>query len=128
MRMNARQKARARALRHESTPAEKILWRDLRNRRFAGYKFRRQHPVGPFITDFYCAALALVIELDGESHLGKEQPDRVRQDWFEANGFKVLRFWNDAIYDDHEAVQEAIWQECERLKAQMHPSPPTPLP
>jgi very-short-patch-repair endonuclease len=128
MRMNPRQKERARALRRVSTPAEQILWRDLRNRRFAGFKFRRQHPVSPFIPDFYCAAIALIIELDGESHLGKEQPDKDRQDWFEAHGFKVLRFWNNEIYDDHEAVQEAIWQECQTRQPQMHPSPPAPLP
>jgi len=75
MRQNARQRDRARVLRRNSTPAEVILWRDLRNRRFDGHKFRRQRPIGPFIADFYCAALALVIELDGDSHLGKELPD-----------------------------------------------------
>src|SRR4051794_24074383 len=103
MRTNPRQneRARARALRRDSTPAEQILWRELRNRRFVGFKFRRQQSIGPFIADFYCAASALIIELDGESHLGKEQPDKDRQDWFEAQGFKVLRFWNNEVYDDH---------------------------
>jgi YD repeat-containing protein len=59
---------RARALRKESTLTEEIVWRWLRNRRFGDWKFRRQYPIGPYIADFYCDALKLVIEIDGETH------------------------------------------------------------
>jgi very-short-patch-repair endonuclease len=124
-------KQRARQLRQEMTPAEKILWGVVRGRRFAGFKFRRQQVLGPFIVDFFCAEATLVLEIDGESHLGKEQPDRVRQDWLEREGFKVLRIWNTEIYDEQDAVEEMIWRACysrgKSTKA-MHPSPPAPLP
>jgi len=116
---------RARELRHEMTPTEKRLWSHLRGRRFAGFKFRRQTPVGDYIVDFYCSQARLVIELDGDSHVGKEAADEKRQQVLEAKGFKVLRVWDTHIYDDLEAVLQLIWQECEGRK---NPSPPTPLP
>src|SRR5262245_57379056 len=103
---------RARELRHDMTPTEKILWRLLRDRRFAGFKFRRQKPIGGFIVDFYCARARLVIELDGESHVGKEAPDQERQDALERRGLKVLRFWDTQVYDELDAVIEVIWREC----------------
>src|SRR5436305_562887 len=90
-------RSRARQLRKDQTSAEARIWRELRYRRFAGYKFRRQHPIGPFIADFYCHEARLVIEFDGESHLGREDYDRRRQDWLEAHGYKVLRFYNNDI-------------------------------
>src|SRR5262245_1191460 len=105
---------RARELRREMTPAEAILWRELRGRRFAGYKFRRQRPIGPYVADFYCHDCALIVELDGESHLGREAADRDRQVNLEACGLKVLRFWNSDVYDDLPTVLEAISQECQR--------------
>jgi very-short-patch-repair endonuclease len=103
----------ARKLRREITPTEKILWSALRGRRFAGYRFRRQHLVDPYIVDFYCATAALVIELDGETHLGNEVHDRTRQDFLESAGLKVLRFWNTQIFDDLEPVLQTIFRECE---------------
>ena len=128
MRQNPLSKERARRLRREATPAEKILWPELRGRRFAGFKFRRQHVLGPFIVDFYCARAALVVELDGETHLGRERPDLERQAWLEDRGLLVLRFWNNAVYDDHEVALETIWRACEARRSKLHPSPPTPLP
>src|SRR5665213_328929 len=113
MRIDPIQKERARRLRRELTPAERILWTELRGRRFAGLKFRRQHPFGPFILDFYCAEASLVVEIDGESHVGKEPADKGRQSWLEAHGLTVVRFWNNEVYDDHEAVVEAIWRLCD---------------
>jgi very-short-patch-repair endonuclease len=101
--------------------------------------------VGAYIVDFLCAELSLVIELDGETHLGKEENDQVRQQWLEGEGFKVLRFLNPDVYDEREMVEEAIWQECEQLVSlsprgrgvkgegvktlqNPAPSPPSPLP
>jgi len=124
-------KSRALHLRKAQTSAEARLWQALRNRRLAHWKFRRQHAIGPYIVDFYCAALALAVEIDGETHLGKEVHDKVRQDWLERQGLKVARFWNTQIYEEQEAVFEALWRECEMRRAWLeatHPSPPTPLP
>src|SRR5262245_17397156 len=96
--------ANARQLRRDLAPAEKVLWREVRGRRFAGYRFRRQHPFEPYVLDFYCAACRLVVELDGESHLGNEEADRRRQKYLEEAGLKVLRFWNTEVFDELDAV------------------------
>ncbi len=109
-------KENARTLRHELSPAEKILWKSLRGRRFAGLKFRRQHPIGAYILDFVCLEIGLGIELDGESHLTREEQDQARDRWLASQGIKMLRFWNTQVFDDNEAVMESIWQECVSLK------------
>src|SRR5215218_2442113 len=88
----------ARSLRQEMTPAEQILWKLLRNRRLTGFKFRRQQPIGPYIADFFCAAAGLIVELDGESHLGRTEADAARQTAPEAMGYRVLRFHNGEVY------------------------------
>ena len=87
---------RARALRACMTEAERKLWFALRDRRFAGFKFRRQVPIDRFIADFVCFEARLVIEVDGSQHAGSMQ-DRWRDRWFAANGFRVLRFWNNEV-------------------------------
>ncbi len=107
-------KKRSRDLRRNLTPAETILWRHLRGRRFAQFKFRRQQVVGPFVVDFYCAARSLVIELDGDTHVGQERQDEARQAWLEARGLKVLRCWNTEVYENLDGLLAAIWLECER--------------
>jgi len=127
MRIDPWYKQRARELRHEATPAEAILWKQLRGRRFAGFKFRRQHVIGSFIVDFYCAEVALLLEIDGETHLGKETLDQQRQRWLEERGYRVIRFWNTDVYDNLEVILESIWCECTALQTN-NPSPPTPLP
>lgn len=92
----------ARALRQASTTAEQLLWRHLRNRQLAGAKFRRQHPLGPYILDFVCLEQGLVIELDGGQHadLQAQAYDQQRSAWLQQQGLRVLRFWN------HEVVQQ----------------------
>jgi very-short-patch-repair endonuclease len=112
------------------TPAEAILWRHLRDRRFDGFKFRRQQPVDQYVVDFFCPAARLVVELDGESHIGKEPHDASRQAYLESQGLLVLRFWNHAVYDDKDAVLDAIWMACSERSGRggPYPSPPTPLP
>src|SRR5579862_1933897 len=90
----AEMQRRARELRQRMTNAERKLWYALRDRRFARFKFRRQVPVGRFIADFVCFERRLVIEVDGGQHADSVR-DRWRDRWFAANGFRVLRFWNN---------------------------------
>lgn len=106
---------RARELRKSSTPAEQKLWQALRNRNLGGYKFRRQHPMGPFITDFFCAEVGLVIELDGGAHLEQVDYDQVRTDWLEDRGYHVIRFWNDDVLNHLDDVTQEILHTCEQL-------------
>ncbi len=108
---------RRRELRKRSTSAETILWRALRNRRFASRKFRRQHGIGPFIVDFYSAQLNLIIELDGDSHLGREAYDSNRQSWLESQGHRVMRILNLHVCENLEGVLDQIDRECERLRS-----------
>ena len=104
----------ARRMRHEPTPAEEVMWRLLRNRRTAGFKFRRQHPVGRYIADFYSASAALVIELDGDTHATEEgiEHDRVRHEYLSGLGLEVLRFWNSAVHDNSDGVLERVCEVC----------------
>ena len=102
----------ARKLRREQTDVERKVWYTLRDRRFAGYKFRRQQPLGPYIADFVCFARKLVIELDGSQH-GSEAAqgyDAKRTAFLEGQGFRVLRFWNHDINENLEGVSDAIWR------------------
>ena len=103
---------RARSLRKNATPSEKLLWPRLRDRRFANFKFRRQQPVGPYIVDLYCADVRVIIELDGESHIGKELYDEKRSQWLKSQGHKVLRIWDSEIYSNLDKVMEMIYEEC----------------
>ena len=81
----------ARQMRHDPAPAEKKLWRCLRDRQLNNLKFRRQHPLGPFIADFGCPVYRRVIELDGSQH-AESASDRRRDAFLKANGWRVLRF------------------------------------
>ncbi|WP_265919025.1 endonuclease domain-containing protein [Cupriavidus nantongensis] len=96
----------ARLLRANQTNAEQRLWYRLRDRRFMGLKFKRQHPVGPFIADFVCIEAMLVIEADGGQH--GDAPDAARDAWFQQQGFQVLRFWNSEVLGQTDAVLEAV--------------------
>jgi very-short-patch-repair endonuclease len=90
---------RARNLRREQTSAEARLWSALRNRQLAGLKFRRQHPYGQFILDFFCVERQLAVEVDGGVHLNAEQAahDAERSEFLEQRGVYVLRFTNEEI-------------------------------
>ncbi|MCM1983973.1 endonuclease domain-containing protein [Lyngbya confervoides] len=101
----------ARSLRRRSTPAEARLWEALRRRKLAGYKFRRQHPVGRFILDFYCPELKLVIEIDGGIHEHQKDYDEDRTAQLEASGDRVLRFSNDEVLHHLPTVLERILGE-----------------
>ena len=101
---------RRRRLRQECTDTEMAVWKLLRNRRFVGFKFRRQHPVGPFIVDFYCARAALVLELDGGQHFeaAAQERDAARSDFLRSKGLRVVRFQNDEVLRESEAVMAVI--------------------
>src|SRR6218665_2388218 len=102
---------RARRLRRNLTDAERKLWNRLRNSQLCGLKFRRQHPVPPYIVDFYCEAKRLVVELDGSQH--NEDADRVRTRFLEQQGLIVLRFWDNDVFLRIEALLEAILMMAE---------------
>jgi adenine-specific DNA-methyltransferase len=95
-------------LRQSSTDAEQLLWRHLRNRHLGGFKFRRQVALGAFIADFACMEQRLVIELDGGQHLNAAAEDFERTRYLERGGFRVVRFWNDRVLKETEAVLESI--------------------
>ena len=103
----------ARANRQHQTEAEALLWQHLRNRRLAGHKFRRQHPLLTFIADFYCHESNLVIELDGGYHKVEDQQiyDQGRTFELEENGIHVIRFINEEVIQDIEQVLLKIKQQ-----------------
>jgi type I restriction enzyme R subunit len=103
----------ARALRRNQTDAEQLLWQLLRNSQIENAKFRRQHPIDPYILDFYCHDKKLAIELDGGQHNTEEgkQKDRKRTEFLESQGIRVLRFWNNDVLQNTEAVLEVIYNQ-----------------
>ena len=109
--------ARARELRQPQTRAEAKCWARLRNRQLGSFKFRRQHPIGCFVVDFYCAAARLAIEIDGDSHADQADYDLARTEWLNEGGYHVIRFTNRDVFSQMEAVLETIWRECEKRTA-----------
>jgi very-short-patch-repair endonuclease len=121
------QKPLRRQLRNTPTKAEAILWISLRRRDLLGYKFRRQHGIGPYIVDFYCPALKLVIEVDGATHEDNEVRvrDRIRQDEIESLGLKFVRLTDDEVLGNVEKaarkIEEFIKRNCNSTKSPPHP-------
>jgi very-short-patch-repair endonuclease len=114
----------AKRLRGEMTDAERVLWREVRAHRFAGYKFKRQEPLDSYVVDFICYEAKLIIEIDGGQHADKRGADEVRTRWLESQGYCVLRFWNNDVLNNIEGVM----QEIEKyLNSEPTPSP-YPLP
>jgi len=101
---------RAKDMRREPTEAERKLWRLLRAHRLQEMKFRRQHPIGPYIADFACFQAKFIIELDGGHHAEGPQAahDARRRSFVEQRGWRVLRFWNSDVLQNPEGVQETI--------------------
>lgn len=115
----------ARHLREHQTPSEELLWSALRRKQLGGWKFRRQHPIGPFVLDFYCPQARLCVEVDGAVHANAEQRehDTVRETFLRARGIEVLRVRAQDVEADVEAVVVVIggW-------LRVRPSPPAPPP
>lgn len=112
----------ARSLRIGQTDVEKRLWRELRNRQLDGFKFRRQHGIGPYIVDFICIEAGLVVELDGGQHAEQVSYDSRRSDFIESAGYRVVRFWNNEILENTEGVLERI-RELLAVSPSPRPSP-----
>jgi very-short-patch-repair endonuclease len=109
--------ARARTLRRDGTDVERRLWQKLRNAQIDGASFRRQHPAGRYVLDFYCPALELAIELDGGQHAQAAWQDRQRDEWLERHGVTVLRFWNSDVTENLSGVLEVIAARVSDLKS-----------
>ena len=105
--------ARARTFRRPMTPAEHVLRRRLAAGQLGGFKFRRQHPIGPYIADFCCISAGLVVELDGDTHADTEACDAERTDWLGARGYRVIRFLNGDVHERMAVVLDAILAACE---------------
>jgi len=103
-------KDRARQLRHDQTDAEKRLWACLRSRQLNGFKFRRQFVIGPFITDFCCFEQQLVVELDGGQHASNTAADETRSAFLRSRGYRVLRFWDNEVFENIDGVLQRIAQ------------------
>ncbi len=110
----------ARKLRKDMPEAERRLWSRLRLKQLGGFRFRRQHTIGPFIADFACVEAMLVVELDGAQHGRHNAParDAARDAFIEGQGYLVLRFWNEAVTRRMDDVLNEIHRvACERATA-----------
>jgi very-short-patch-repair endonuclease len=118
-------------LRTHMTDAETRLWQRLRGRQIAGFKFRRQHPFLDYVLDFVCLEMRLIVEVDGSQHQDCEA-DHVRDRRLHKAGFRIMRFWNNQVLQETDAVVEAIWtalqDESGDAASLMTPSPPQPSP
>ena len=113
----------ARALRKKPGWATKLMWKWLRDRRFSGYKFRREHPAGPYILDFFCEEARLGIELDGFQHSSEAQYQRdvERAKYLATLGIKELRFWNSRLRREGQVIRDTIFYELQARAP--HPLP-----
>jgi very-short-patch-repair endonuclease len=102
----------ARDLRKNPTNAERLLWSHLRRRQMAGFKFRRQHSVGPYICDFACVEASVVVELDGSQHVEQSDYDFRRDRFLRSNGFRILRFWNDDVLRSRRLRSKPFLKHC----------------
>ena len=97
-------RTRARELRNNATPTERMLWRELSARKILGVRFNRQVPIGPFICDFVSRSMKLIIEIDGGQHGWQADEDAARTRYLEAQGYRVIRFWNSDVPERIEGV------------------------
>jgi len=118
--------AQARRLRRDATKAERKLWYYLQRAQLDGLSFRRQHPIGGYIVDFYCPAIRLAVEVDGGQHneAGHRARDERRSQSLQGKGISVLRFWNNDVLENIEGV----WDEIARSAAALRLPPATPTP
>jgi very-short-patch-repair endonuclease len=105
----------ARQLRQTPTEAELRLWSRLRGKQLDGFRFRRQHPIGPYVADFFCPEAKLIVEVDGGQH-AEDSPTRT--DWIESQGYRVVRLWNNEALANTDGALTVI---LDALHAQMFP-------
>ena len=113
----------AKLLRKNMTDAERILWQQLRAGRLSGFKFKRQQTLGRYIVDFVCLEAKLVIELDGGQHQNMAAQDFVRDAWLKAEGYSVLRFWNNDFLQNQAGCLERVLAELDAATLSLNPSP-----
>ena len=108
----------AKSMRHTATDAEQLMWQLLRAKRFMNLKFRRQHVIQPYIVDFYCHEIGLVIELDGSQHGSDDviEYDAERTKFLQDLGLTVVRYWNHDVLSRTDVVLEDLWLKCSELK------------
>ena len=108
----------AKSMRHTATDAEHLMWQIIRAKRFMNLKFRRQHVIAPYIVDFYCHEIGLIIELDGSQHGTNDLMayDVERTKFLEALGLTVVRYWNHDVLGRTDVVLEDLWKRCSELK------------
>jgi very-short-patch-repair endonuclease len=117
---------RVRALRKDMSDAEWKLWQQIRRGQIEGYRFRRQHPIGPFIADFVCLEKRLIVEVDGGQHA---EPDQIAHDarrtaWLDARGYHVIRCWTNEVSGNIDGVLDVIWKALQELPAARNRPPP----
>jgi very-short-patch-repair endonuclease len=120
---------KARQLRQTPTEAEKILWKALRRNQIGGVSFRRQHPIGRYVLDFYCPSAGLAIEVDGGQHAAGQQKeiDLRRDQWLAANGVRMLRFWNNEVLSNLQGVLQTIVMDLEKTPSRREERADLPL-
>jgi len=111
----------AKAMRRSPTEAEKILWRELRAKRFTDFKFKRQQRLGPYIVDFVCFKRRLIVEIDGGQH--DEVVDAERTNWLEQQGFRVVRYWNNDVLGNLKGVLSDLLERLANPPPLPNPSP-----
>ncbi|NJM68604.1 MAG: endonuclease domain-containing protein [Acaryochloris sp. RU_4_1] len=111
----------ARHLRHRLTLAEATLWQALKNRQLGGLRWRCQHPMGRFIVDFYCPSCRLIVEVDGEIHYQQQEYDCARTEHLQNYGYTVIRFSNEAVETNLEAVLATIYGQCHSNRMDLPP-------
>ena len=118
----------ARALRKTMPEPQRLLWRLLRDRRFAGYKFRREHPLGRYVLDFFCAEAKLSVELDGSQHgfLDQQERDEHKTRYLLTRGVITHRFWNWQVQQQPEVVKDNLWRILQERAPHPENVPVTP--
>ncbi len=122
--MGEMDKIKARELRKNLTEAERVLWRYLRLRQFDGNKLRRQQPIGKYIVDFVCLEKKFIVEVDGGQHNLQIDYDSEHNEWLERQGFRILRFWNNQVLKEIDAVKERIMEVLNSDSCTPHLNPP----
>jgi very-short-patch-repair endonuclease len=107
-------KTLAREKRHDPTPTEAIIWKQLRQQQSHRFRFRRQHPIGQFMVDFYCSAAKVAIEIDGEIHQYTQDEDMIRQEYIESTGVVVVRFTTKQVLKQPILVVQQIIEVCQQ--------------